>query len=215
MHKNRLRKIALLTALSTTLLTGCRDNKKDDIAVNTPVITTKIEENADKYQDENIDVVSNQTIAQIYEEYKELSNKDIDITHLRIEEYKEPKYIWKKGDKYIYDYGINGYDNEEYTYIDPGYHGKMYAVIVKNNDIVSEYEPIAALANIDGEVFNVKVTFYKDNTRYEPSENYITIDNPTKEDFNNIKNAEEYIYSDNKEAAITKEVNNPILLQLK
>jgi len=88
----------------------------------------------------------------------------------------------------------------------------MYAVILKDND---NYEPIAAIANMDGQIINVKVTYFYDNNRYEPSNNYIIIDNPTKEDLNNIKNGEEYIKSENKEPLIVKEVNEVNLLQLK
>ena len=207
MEKYRLKKVALLTMLSSMLLSGCGKNTDPQ-----PQTTQTVTEATTEYTSED-EVVSNQTIAQIYEEYKDKTNKEIDIEDLKIEEFDKPNYIWNKGEEYIYDYRINGYDNQEYTYIDSGYHGKMYAVIIKNTD--NTYEPIAALANVNGEIFNVIVTFDKDNQIYEPSDNYIIIDNPTKEDYENIKNADEYIYSDNREAAITKEVNDVMLLQKK
>lgn len=206
MEKYRLKKVALLTMLSSMLLSGCG---KTNITNNEPQ-TTQIQATTELLEEDEI--VSNQTIAKIYEEYKELSKKDIDINDLKIEEFIKPN-IYKKGENYYYDFRINGYYGEEYQYIDPGYHGKMYAVIIKNTD--ETYEPIAALANINGDIFNVQVTFNKDNQIYEPSENYIIINNPTKEDYENIKNADEYIYSNNREAALTKEVNDVVLLQLK
>ena len=209
MDKNRLKKVALLTMLSSMLLTGCgKTNKPTN---EQPKTTQEIQTTTEITTEDTM--VSNQTIAKIYDEYKNKYNKDINIENLKIEEEDKPSYIWQKGVEYIYDSGINYYNCEEYTYVDPGYHGKMYIVIVKNDD--NTYEPIAALAKINGEIFNVRVTFNKDYKVYEPSDNYIIIDNPTNEDFENIKNADEYIHSDNKESVITKEVNDTILLQLK
>ena len=209
MKKSNLRKIAILTTLSSILLTSCANNKtaKDEEMQPIPVYADEIT------TEETEEMISNQTIAKIYEEYKQNTNEDVDIKDLVIKEFDKPSFIWNtKGENYIYDFRINGYDNQEFTYCDPGYHGEMYAVIVKHNE---DYEPISALANIDNKIINVKVTFFDGDVIYEPSSNYIYIENPSKEDFDNIKNGEEYINSNNKEPLLSKEVKEYNLLYRK
>lgn len=188
MGKNRYKKLALLYLLSTVLLSGCNkvDDKQAYNNINIETTTETITEEA----------IYNETIAKIYVDYKEKSNRNIKIDDLIIESYDNPKYVWNEnGVNYIYDYRINFNNNQELTYCDPGYGSKMYAVIVRNSD--GTYEPIAALASIDQKIVNVKVTYLYDQNTYEPSKNYIIIDNPTKDDLNNIKNGDEYIKSEN------------------
>ena len=187
MSKNTRKKLVLLSLLSTVLLSGC--NKVDNNQANNTNIN--IEATTEATTEE---VIYNETIAKIYVDYKEKSNRSIKMDDLIIESYDKPQYIWnEKGVNYIYDYRINFNNNQELTYCDPGYGSKMYAVIVRNSD--GSYEPIAALADIDEKIVNVKVTYLYDQTTYEPSKNYITIDNPTKEDLNNLKNGYDYIKS--------------------
>ena len=168
-----------------------------------------VEEKEDTKEETN-KIITNPTMEKIIEEYNEKTGKNIQKKDLLIEEFDKPLYIWNtEGENYIYDYKINNTDYPGYKYIDPGYHGKMYAVILKTEN--GSYEPISALANIDGTIINVKVTYLYSEIIYEPSENYIIIDNPTKDDLNNIKNADEYIKSEN-----GKQIKNMVyLLKLK
>lgn len=186
------------------LLTGCH-NKKNDVSNNKINTNDLIFEEEDK-------TISNQTIATIYEEYKEKTGKNINITDLEVLEYDLPKYIWKKGEKYIYDYRINGYNNQGYTYIEPGYYSKMYAVI----DTSEDYIPISAIAQKDDKIFNVEVTYLDDNNNvHSPSDNYIFIDDVSLKNIDELKNANEYIYSkeEEREPAIKKEKNKVIILK--
>ncbi len=206
----RLKKIAILSALSTSLLTGCSDKKEavDKTTELTTEITTELN------TQEEFEIVSNQTIATIYEQYKQQSNEDIDIKNLEIEEFDLPNYIWKKGEDYIYDYRINGDNTEGYTYIDPGYYSKMYVVKIKKED--NNYEIIAALAHVDYDVFNVRVTIREvDGSTKEASEIYIYIENPTMDNIDEMKNADKYINADeqSREPAIQKEAKKVNILK--
>lgn len=199
MKKSKLRKIALLSALSTMLLSGCGQNNIQNNEVTYEIQTTEA-------TTEESDTIYNQTIAKIYVDYKEKSKKDIQIDDLLIESFEDPKYIWNKnGENYIYDYRLNYDNNQEYEYCDPGYNSKMYAVIVRNDD--GTYEPIAALADIDNRIVNVEVTYLYDQTTYEPSKNYIYLSNPTKEDLYNIKNGDEFINNSGKELTLSNKNN--------
>ena len=202
----RVRKIAVLTALSSMLLTGCNNAKTGVKQEKTEEYTQYIGTETEK---EQIESVSNQTIAKIYKEYKEKTGKDIDIKDLEIIEFDDPNYVWNKGDKYIYDYRVNDYNNEEYTYIEPGYYSKIYAVI-------DDYTPICALYKNDDGIFNIEVTYAVDKDHvYEPSENYIYIDEPSIDNFNELKDADEYINADEekREPLIEKEQKKVFILK--
>lgn len=207
MKNKNLKKIAILSALSSMLLSGCtQNNVKNDTNNEKQIITEEKEES----KEETIEIITNPTLEKIIEEYNKKTGKNIQKNDLLIEEFDKPLYIWNtEGENYIYDYKINNTDYPGYKYIDPGYHGKMYAVILKTEN--GSFEPISALANIDGTIINVKVTYLYGDIICDPSENYIIIDNPTKDDFNNIKNADEYIKSEKE-----KQFKNMIyLLKLK
>ena len=188
MDKKRIKKIAILAMISSMLLSGCG---KKEPKVNTEAVkhtvTTENKVNEEEYKE----VITNETINDIYNEYIIKSNENIKIEDLSIKEVRNPKYLSNKGEDYIYDYRVNGYNTEGYTNIDPGYHSKMYAVILKTDD---KCEAICALVEVNGEIHNVKVSYLDGDIR-EASKYYVYID-PTKVNLENIKNGQEYIDSD-------------------
>ena len=197
----RVRKIAILSALSTMLLTGC-NNAKQPTTQTVREITETTTETPVAGPTEASEV-TNETIDNILDEYNSKTNNTIEKKDIVIEEYEnEIIYMWNKGDEYIYDHGIN-YDNSgELKNCDPSSIGKMYAVIVKDNNY---YEPIAALAEVEGQIVNVKVTYRLGSETYLPSQNYIFINNPTTIDYENLKNGDEYINYDAKSLTLTNE----------
>lgn len=204
-NKSRLRKIALLTALSTSLLTGCGkkvENNTTTIVPTTTEITT--EENTEEE-------VFNETINHIYNEYKEKSGKDIDVTDLAVKEYdNDTSYIHLNQDgKYVYNKDIRA-DDANYTWIE--HPGKMYVVRVnKGTKEDPYYTPICALVEINGNVYNIEATLFDGSEKHLPDENYIEIENPDKNNINDLKNANEDIESGM--TIISTEKNEYILLK--
>ena len=203
MNKSRLKKIVLLSSISTMLLSGCRDNNVQSND-STKVITTEVatvEECAGPTEAQEI----NSTIENIKKEYEELTNNKLDESNLFVDRFPQINYLWKdKEGNYIYDYRINFNNNQELEYCDTNNSSKMYAVIVKNDD--GSYEPIAGLVDNGDGVKNVTITYCYSNIAYEPSNNYITIDNPTQEDLTNLKKGNDYIktnYKSSKDKELT------------
>lgn len=198
MKKENLRKIAIYSALSTMLLTGCNQSQVKNS--NTPYVPTKNQITTEEQTTE--EVKENETIDKIIKEYNNQTNSDICKENIVVETFSsKTDYMWIKGEEYIYDYSINFYNNGELKNCDPSTVGEIYAVMIKNED---GYEPIAALSKVKRELVNVKVNFFKNDIKYEPSDNYIYIINPTEEDYNNLKNADNYIKSeDNKSILLT------------
>ena len=97
MEKSRLKKIALLTALSSMLLTGC--GKKES---NTVILDEPKTETAKTEYDLDLNVVSNQTMAKIMEEYRAKADKYARDDDFVIHEDYEPFYLFKdKNDNYV------------------------------------------------------------------------------------------------------------------
>ena len=197
----KVKKIAILSTLSTMLLTGCNNAKQP--TTQTIIQTTQMTTEAPIAGPTEAPEVTNETIDDIIDEYNSKTNNNINKKDLVIEEYEnEIIYMWNKGDEYIYDHGINYTNNGELENCDPSSIGKMYAVIVKENNY---YEPIAALAQVNGQIVNVKLTYRLNNETYLPSQNYIFINNPTTIDYENLKNGDEYINYDAKSLTLTDE----------
>ena len=203
MDKKRIKKIMLLSMLSSMLLTGCTKKQQEE-----PTAMVITESTTQEQEEAASEVISNETLEEILKEYNEQTQDNINISDLYIKEYyKDIKYLSQKGEEYIYDYRINGYNNQGYTNIDPGYNGKMYAVVLHNDE---KYETICALAKINGRIFNVKVTILDINKEtHEASDNYIYID-PTQENFDNLKDGQDYIdnYTNNESKNIYILKNN-------
>ena len=106
MNKNRLKKIVLLSSISTMLLSGCRDNNVQSND-STKVITTEVatvEECAGPTEAKEI----NSTIENKKKEYEELTNNKLDESNLFVDRFPQINYLWKdKEGNYIYDYRIN------------------------------------------------------------------------------------------------------------
>ena len=190
MKKGNLRKIAIYSALSSMLLTGC--NQSQEKYSNKPYVPTKNEVTTEQTTEEI--VYENETIDKIINEYNEKANSNISKEDIVVETFSsKTDYMWIKGEEYIYDYSINFYNNGELKNCNPDSVDEIYAVMIINED---GYEPIAALSKVERELVNVKVNFYKNEIKYEPSENYIYINNPTDEDYSNLKNADKYLRSE-------------------
>lgn len=205
--KSLRKKLELLFLMSTLIFSseGCTQDKDK---IDTP-ITTEI--TTQEYVEENQAQDKNDTIEEIINKYKEKTNKNINSSNVFVDDFPQIKYLWKdKEDNYIYDYRINFDNNQELEYCDTNSSSKMYVVIVKNED--GTYEPIAGLVKNNDDIKNVTITYCYNNMPYEPSKNYIIIDNPTKEDLENLKKGNEYINSNytslnDKKLTLSKENN--------
>ena len=197
MKNFRLKKALYLSALSTMLLTGCG---KKEIPTTQEQIEVQIEENKD--YNLNINVVSNQTVARIIDEYETKIGKKLNYSDIIVDVMDEPKYIWKDEEgNYVYDYNIN--IDSGYEYID-GKYSKMAVVKVnihKNNK--DWYMPICALFQYGSTgAVNVKVTTLDTKNRvHYPYKNYIYIENPTYENYRELTHYEEYLNAEYKEPA--------------
>ena len=198
MNNNRLKKIALLTALSSILLTGCG---KKEIATTKD---TEIKTEKKSTYNLDMDIVSNQTMATVIDEYKRRSGDDTAYGLFAISEYKEPKFVFKTPEgEYVYNYGLTKNPIEGYEYVDCTYNNMVIVKVNINKDNEKWYMPICGLLQTqDGEVVNVKVTTFDTEKRFhEPFEDYIYIDNPTSEKYYELVNGEEYLKATHKEPA--------------
>lgn len=177
--------------------TGC--GKKEETVRVQPITT---EATTEEYAGPTEAQQTNETIDKIIKEYEEKTNKKLDSSNVFVDNFPQIKYLWKdeKGN-YIYDFRINNDNNQKLEYCNTSNISKMYAVIVINED--GTYEPIAGLINNGGGVKNVTVTYCYNNSAYEPSQNYIIIENPTDEDLENLKNGDDYI-KDNYTSSLDK-----------
>lgn len=216
MKNIKLKKAIYTTMLASLLLTGC-GKKAENPQPTTEVVTEAYTEEV-AGPSEAEEVISNQTIAQIVEEYKKNVDPNVDDSDFKIDEYKTPKYVWKYIDangetKYVYNYNITGYD-AGYEYIDCEYSGEMCVVKVNTHQNGGDYYmPISGLFKQGDKVVNIKVTTRDDmGNDHKPLENYIIVDNPTVEKYKEMKSGMEYILSEAKEPAIVKEENEYTLL---
>ena len=178
MSKNRLKKIALLTALSSMLITGCGKKESNTVILDEP----KTEAPKTEY-DLDLGVVSNQTMAKIMEEYRAKADKYARDDDFVVHEDYEPFY--------------------EFEYVRCNYR-RMYIVKVNiHKDGEKWYMPISALLETEeGEIVNVKVYTLDDQNRvHEPFEDYIYIDNPTMENYDEMRKGEAYINAKYQEPA--------------
>ena len=195
-HLRKLLSIAL--AATMPLSVSACSKKEVEVEPTTEEITTQA--NIEEPTEEVIEV-TNETIDKIIEDYNTKSGENITKDDVFVEEFNQVTYLWnKEGEIYIYDYDFNKNNYPGYTYHNETYRDEMYALIKKDED---NYEPIAGLYSDGNEVHNVKITYFYNQTRYEASPNYISIENPTKEDLKNLKKGDEYLNpEENKELGL-------------
>lgn len=188
------KKLLTLFLISSMTLsyTGCNKTQQPTTKLQTQTTQKQIAGPTEATQE------SNETMDKIIEEYKTNVDNSVTLNDFKVDEYKNPINVWSYIDnngnnQYIYNYNLNGF-NGNYNYVECD-NDTMYVVKVnvhKNNE--DWYIPISALLKNNDKIVNVKVTT-RDDQGYDhnPLENYIYIEKPTKQDFNNVKDGQQYI----------------------
>ena len=209
----KLKKILLLSGALTLGATGCNNEVKDETAKITEYNTTEATKNNNtktenttiepeteietEPETETEEILKNSTVDNIIEQYIDLSGEMHSYSDFVIDRY-DSLYLFAKDNKYVYNYHLGNSQDPKYvdgyTYIDDE---SISIYVVKVNEGTSEdyfYTPIAAMTEVDGEYHNVLVTTFDGTNDHEPSKHYIYLDE-TKENYNNLENGEEYLYS--------------------
>lgn len=209
MKNIKLRKAIYTSMLATLLFTGCGKTDKpveEPITEATTVVQTTEEE---------IDVVYNDTLQQIIGEYKEKSGEDVKVSDFKVDTINGPQFVYK----YTDENGNEKLEFKNYREIPEGHQsidcsGKTLYIVKLNThkDGQDWFVPVSGL--LDGmAIENVEVNTWDDQGfEHSASPYYVYIDNPTRDNIDDLKNSKEYLTSKNIEPPITKEVNEVTLL---
>ena len=173
MEKN-IKKILYLTCLSSLLITSC---KKKHVEKQTKVVKQTMKTYSD----------INETVKNIMLDYVDQCGNIYSYNDFAVDKFYDVDYLYKKDNKYIYDYHLDNVPGYEHIKNDDIY---MYVIKVEIDDI---YVPVAGVVNIDNNYYDVFINTYEH------------IDHNEEKDYVRIQYIDEDVINDLEEASLNKQ----------